>query len=534
MTIRALITIGLLLATPSGTARSDDDAFTQIGHWSFDYPAYERTGEFVCPSVKFPREFGSVPDIVFVNKGVNWGFITVSFRDITPQGFTPVLQRGGGKGNKPAGTAFADWIAVGEKLLRGNATAKYLVLTIIYSPPGTNGGHSTSSVSYQAGSTTGTTTSASQSFGVANTTSLDTSGGFLGNGGGVGISFEYSHSTSDNQSLEIKKTTSSTISQNGPSQDGINHDQDQIWLLLNPSINLALSPSSAAWMLANTQSPIQYVYVGWLNGHQPIPPGVASALLSAGITKADYPDILARDPLANGSPLDSRRYIALNTTFPYEPPYTSTDPVPTVSFSVSDSSISTVGSTTEDSYKVGLTMSATGNYLDFAKATLKDTLSWTWTNKSARSTSSGTSQSATVVVGGPAYGYVGNTLVEVYFDTIYKTFAFAIVPAAQREVAVKGTLADPKGSLLPWTEVTLVTDGTDYRTFTNSKGDFQFYGHLNGPSAIQAAGVTQTLPQVPSTIRHVAIGKTSHSSQSSDIPAPPCRPRWRAFGHRHF
>lgn len=46
----------------------------------------------------------------------------------------------------------------------GTVRPRYQVLTLVYAPPGTNGGKSTSSVDYGSGSTTSTTTSASSSF----------------------------------------------------------------------------------------------------------------------------------------------------------------------------------------------------------------------------------------------------------------------------------------------------------------------------------------------------------------------------------
>src|SRR5262249_17515347 len=243
------------------------------------------------------------------------------------------------------------------------------------------------------------------------------------NGGGAGASFSYSHSGVDSQSLDIKKTMSSTISQVGPDKDGISHDLDEIWLLLNPTVNLSLSSASAAWIFANApSSPIQYVYVGWLKNPQTMPGNVATALQSAGITPAEYPNILARDPFASGSStLDPNRFVSLNTTFPYEPPYSQTSPVPIVSVNISNSSTSTCGTGTQDTYGVGLTISATGNYLDFAKATLKDTANWEWTNQSSLTNTVGSSQSATLAIGGPAWGYTGGTVCKVYLDTIYNT-----------------------------------------------------------------------------------------------------------------
>lgn len=174
-----------------------------------------------------------------------------------------------------------------------------------------------------------------------------------------------------------------------------------------------------------------------------------------------------------------------------------TDPVPAKTFNISDSSISTVGTATEDDYKVGLSVTAVGGFLDFAKATLKDTASWEWTSKSSQSATTGTAQSATVRVGGPAYGYSGATVMQVYFDTIYKTFAFAVVPASTQEAAVKGTLKAVNGTPLTETDVVLVESGIKkYRTFTNAKGEYTFFGDISGPATIQAAGVTKVVPQL--------------------------------------
>lgn len=389
---------------------------------------------------------------------------------------------------------------MGPKLITGTVVPNFLVLTIIYAPPGTNGGHSTSSVSYQSGSTAGTTTSSSQSFKSGNSVSVEASGGILGNSGGAGVSFEASQSSTDSQSVEIKKSTTSTITQVGPSQDGIKHDEDEIWLLLKPTVNLALSSSTTEWMLANTRSPVQYVHVGWLNGHEAMPPGVASALQSAGITPQVYPEILARDPLANGSPsLDSPRYVSINTTFPYEPPYSQNDSVPTSTYNISNSLSKTIGKEADDTFKVQLSLSATGNFLTLFTLKIKDTASWEWTNKSSNTSSAGTSQSAQLTIGGPAYGYTGATVVQVYFDTIYKTFAFALVPGNAAEVALKGTLLTPSGAAAAYKQVSLSESGKKHLTFTNAKGEFTFYGDISGKATVQAHGVTQVIPQLQST-----------------------------------
>jgi hypothetical protein len=191
--------------------------------------------------------------------------------------------------------------------------------------------------------------------------------------------------------------------------------------------------------------------------------------------------------------------VPINTTFPYEPPYASTDPVPTITTNITDSSTQTVGSEVDDTYKVGLSVSTSGNYLDFAKASLKDTASWEWTNKSSISNSTGTVQTASVTVGGPAFGYTGPTLMELYIDTIYHTFAFAVVPVQAQEASLKGAVVASTGAHLASTEVILTVNGIKHRTFTNSKGEYVFWGHAKGAATVQAAGVTRHLSDLNAT-----------------------------------
>ena len=503
----AILILGIAFSVSA--ARGQGSTFTQVGNWSCVIPSGSQPG-FTCPSVTFPTAFGGVPNIIVTGP--------IQPTNVTPNGFTPVAQQGNPTVNVGPFPVIVNlpisgtWTAVGPVLLNGTAQAKYLVLTVIYAPPGTNGGHSTSSVSYQAGSTTGTTTSASQSFQVANSISFTGSAKYFGPGGSTSVSFSFSQSDTDSQSLDIKKSTTSTIGQSGPGQDGINHDEDEVWLLLNPTVNLAFSSvPSAAWTFSDSMSPItspiQYLHVGWLNGHETMPTGVAAALQQAGVSAQDYPNILARDPFATGAALDPTRFLLLNTTFPYEPPLNANDPVPTVTYNVSNSSTATVGSETVDTYKVGLSITASGGFLEFAKATLKDTASWQWTNKSSHTATSGTSESASVTIGGPAYGYTGNTVMEVYFDTMYKTFAFALDPIEQHQLSVQGALTSASGKRLAATEVTLIEHGVKHQTFTNASGEFMFLGHVNGPVTVQAAGYQpRTIPQADST-RHVALGQ---------------------------
>jgi hypothetical protein len=370
----------------------------------------------------------------------------------------------------------------------------YFVLTVIYAPPGTNGGKSSSSVSYGSGSSTGTTTSSSNTFKASTQVSASVTGGVIGDAT-VGGSFQYSNSSGTNQSLDIKKSTSSTISDSGPASDGIDHDHDLIYLWLNPEIDLQMTSSSAIWNLINTgTADIQYLYVGWLKDPSKVPPGLMQRLQSHGVTALDFPTIMQRDPYANGSPpLDHTRYQSVNQTFPYEPPYSATDPVPTLAFNASYSTTSTSGSAATDDYKVSIT--AKGG-VDFGvyKASFQLDDSWDWTNTTSQSSSTGSTESATVTVGGPAFGYAGPTDIAVYYDTVYKSFLF--VPLQSGTLSLSGTLTNSNGTPVPRREVTVVANGTTYRTFTNAKGQYRFFGGISGPLVIHAGTVTAALPQV--------------------------------------
>ena len=524
---RAIAAIGTLMFV-AHLSLAEDANMTQVG--TVEAALHEgptETGDpvfrFFCPDITFPKEFGDPPNVIVSfdtafplgdKPNQRYGYkpgLVVKATKITTKGFKPLIS--GVVDAAVGGVTYArkptkeeergivrrvllNWTAVGPTLSKGTVHAKYVVLTVVYAPPGTSpsGGHSASSVSYAEGSTTGVTTSGIKSFQTSSSLSAEAEGGLFGTGGGAGLSFTFSKSTTDSQSLEIRKSKTYEIQRPGPAQDGINHDEDAIYLLLNPAIDFAFSPSSTQWMLRSTESssPI-VVFVGYLNGKMQIPDGVAAALKSAGISEADYPEILARDPLvANPSAVDSPRYQYLNTKFSYQPPANQGDPVLTWKLTINDSTTATTGTSVEDSYKVGLTHFDKGNYLGFVSAKLTEAQSWTWTNKSSQSNASTSSQSAQLVVGGPAFGYPGPTELRIYLDRIYHTFAFALVPPSTN-VGVNGVLVDPAGKPIPEAEVTLRDRGSRYRTFTNAKGEYTF-PDVDGSKEIEAAGVVRQIP----------------------------------------
>jgi hypothetical protein len=123
MSVRYWLLMFVSLTCISGAASAQSNTFTQVGHWSCAIPAcspHEGDSSFVCPSVPFPQQFGTAPNMIFVNTSPTNGFIFSGNADITPQGFALRFHCGGFRGFRgwPQSTATGDWIAVGAEAHR--------------------------------------------------------------------------------------------------------------------------------------------------------------------------------------------------------------------------------------------------------------------------------------------------------------------------------------------------------------------------------------------------------------------------------
>src|SRR5262249_14540051 len=125
-----------------------------------------------------------------------------------------------------------------------------------------------------------------------------------------------------------------------------------------------------------------------------------------------------------------------------------------------------------------------------------DQLNWTWTNVNTASSSSGATESATVVVGAPAFGYQGPTDIGVYYDTIYKTFLFVMLPLVGQPT-IEGLATNSFGQPVARQLVSISSNGIQYRTLTTAKGQYRILSRISGPVRIQVEGATKELPQVP-------------------------------------
>jgi hypothetical protein len=299
--------------------------------------------------------------------------------------------------------------------------------------------------------------------------------------------FSFSKTTTDSSSIESKKTETYDIKFNGPAADGIDHDNDLFYLWLNPVLSVSVDRKNRiSWELGmdGPTMTIQYVPVAWLKNPSLMPPGVKQLLDAAGLRQSDYASILSTNPFASGaSAIDTNRYWPLTQSFPYKPPLTAPDPVPTETYTVQNSVTSTSTHTEEVEYGVSVSVSA-GLKAPFS-ASLKVTQSFQWTNTNSQSQQSQSSQSASVTIGGPAFGYTGLTDLLAYWDSVYSSFMFAF---PTEPPSATGMIVDKLSRPVAHQAVTLTVGSTKLTGFTDSKGEYRFYNSSSGHGTLTVGG----------------------------------------------
>ena len=374
-------------------------------------------------------------------------------------------------------------------------------MTITYAPPGTNGGKSSSSVSYATGSTTGTTTSCTSSFKtgtkVTASVGIDVEVVSLG----ADASYTASIDQTDSSSLEIKKSKQNTINGPGADHDGIDHGQDTFWLWLNPLLNLVIdSQGQITYEVAvdvayhGPNMFIQYVYAKWLQNPALMPLGVSRALSERGLTTSDYTEILSLDPFHTPvgpagtarpvvTTIDPKRYQLTPQSFPYEPPADSGAAPYTKTYNQTSTTTSTGSDEAQTQYSVSISASEGIKTPFTAKLSIEDT--FTWTDEYKQTQTNISTDSATVTVGGPAFGYNGPTDVCVYWDVVYNSFMFGFL---EGPVMASGRLVDKAGKAIAAEPVSLDVEGKTLSTFSNANGEYRFYGSTSGKGTVIAGG----------------------------------------------
>ena len=340
---------------------------------------------------------------------------------------------------------------------KATAGLKYEILSILYSPPGNasnNGFTNTQSA--------GSTTSVSQNF-----TSSDS---ITFSAGAPGVSSSVTFSTSQSAGNRSSFTTNyqaSSSSQLTSVTQAINHNEDQVFILIDPSITITQTgtstgfysfggslhatgfgtggpppdiinvniaglknPSSIPLEILEPQVPQPGVTLPGLSFicAKPLPPSQCTQQNACGCTPADFAPIVAQDSLANvtdqataPSTVASTRFLFINSISLQGPQQQGAGPVRNT-YSLSDSAVSSTETSSGSSY--GVSYSQGFGQIGLFSLGITATTGFTYAQTQTAGTTNGTAHVGTVTLGTSDVGC--SEFVDVYEDTIYHTFAFSL------------------------------------------------------------------------------------------------------------
>jgi hypothetical protein len=341
------------------------------------------------------------------------------------------------------------------------AGLKYLVLSIIYDPPG-NASSSGFSNSVSAGSTNSVESDFSSS------DSLSFEGGIGGNDASVTFTTGATHGTESDFTTSYEASSGDELTSVSQAMD---HSQDQVFLLINPSITVTQTGAAAGFYtfgpsleatgtftngvpqdilnvnikglktpslipleILEPQVPSPGTTLPGLSSicANPLPPAQCTQANACGCTAKDFAPIVAQDELANTtsqtttpSSVDPARYVFITDEVLQGPQQKGSGPV-TTNYSLSDSNETSHSTSNGTSY--GVDYSKTFGFSG-GPFTLGITASSGFTISQSQSVgeSNGTAHTGDVGLGTSDVGCFEH--VDIYEDTTYHTFAYALSEA---------------------------------------------------------------------------------------------------------
>ena len=380
---------------------------------------------------------------------------TISGSMVTPRGGQAasllnngtVLEAGGGYGNSNSLTATAELYSY--PFTSGAMRPKYVVLGILYSPPGAK-----STVTYTGSTAFGTSSSIANAF--ANGTTVSASLGIsLGKKSVTGsisgtVSQNWTQQADSTSTYTINQTKTNALGANGPlsSAIGIDHDYDQVVVWLNPKLNLSVGVNTANILWSGNAYDSDDIYspngldivtlsIFCLKNPSLTPDCTANNYLTSrswdtsgvgGLTLGDYAAIAQRDPfyanpLYNPNNDSTNRFTFIGQTIDFTPAAPG-DGANFWSGSLAYQAVTSAGQDASDSYQVSFGMDAA--LKSVISANLQSTNTTTWTNKWSETQTNTVGQSAAYSITGPLAtdNYSGPTEFEVWQDNVYGTFMF--------------------------------------------------------------------------------------------------------------
>lgn len=365
---------------------------------------------------------------------------------------------GGGHGDlRRVGTqaAHGDPAALAVTYEHGSVVPSFLILSLMYAPPGSKGAHAgVSNVTYHSGSTAGAEHSITGSIGAGASASITAGDPDVSS---ASTGWNISASLEAGESVSITKTKGTKIEVHGPSDaDGIDHEYDLFYLWTNPKIRITQdSYGNISWAAEPHLDSLDgqpvvktdYYTVKTIRRIifllQETAQGRASAaqktelqtLNCHGYSLNEWEAVLLVNPfLQDKRPRYPRFIHAEPSTVPYK--YGSGEGVSetnSVSISVTSQSHVTAAAS------VGYSVSASGRE-GLASADLSAELSLSLS--ASVTTTDSTVQTASYTINPPSVSYHRTDPLFVYWDRIFRTFVFSYEPELHNWVAQDGAVDD--------------------------------------------------------------------------------------------
>ncbi len=369
-------------------------------------------------------------------------------------------------------------------LEHGTALPKFKVLGLVYSPPGKE-----SEVRYSSSSSFGTHTDVSNSFksGVAvsfSSSVLDinsqfTAGAFLGS------------------EFEQKKTTTYAYSQAAsPARidDELRSEEDSFFVWLNPKIEVnEVAPLSYNFQLGtenNAAPDTVWISVREINNPALIPAWKASKLSAAGVNNTDLQNIKKLDPVAMGSNISTLGRYKLVAQLPLLGPSYEGGDIPGNYFGIDNEQVKSTVAGVSASISVEVLVGFELSF--FGTAGLKAGSVFEWEHESKSAIVNGESQGAEVKLSTDTVGHFSTY--DIYYDSIFRVFAYKKVSALAGAPVLSGLVADTSGNALVGERVLIrLADGRTVYTVTDKEGRYQM---LNLPEGLAEVAVGQASAKV--------------------------------------
>jgi len=367
---------------------------------------------------------------------------------------------------------------------KGPLYPAYYVLTLLYAPPGNQ-----STAEYAGGSSTGAETDVTNTF---------KGGPQIATQGNVEATVGWQAGGSTGHTFEVTKEVTKTLGLQSQI-DPINHDYDTFYIWTNPQLYVDQTGDNS-WSLGlavKTGQTMSVVPVTVKELKNPSTMAAFKKTALAALTPSDYAQILALDPFANGSTTFASNRFAKVDSLQLDGPFEAGAPLNPQGLEVSNEQIAGKVSGFVSQVNVSVMVGTSFSFFGLLEAGLKVGGTFEWDYENTNTQKSGQKQTASVTLQTSTVGY--NDVIDVYYDTVFKSFAFASTsgPVSSSSAALSGTVSK-KGKPLSKQIVTVtMPNGQKRRVVTNANGEYRLFALPAGKHQVAVGGKIATFEATP-------------------------------------